>query len=71
MKNILITLFLLNINICVFAQRTNSRGEYLVKNIHWVNAFTQKEVGNKGDKWYHSPLRKTPVPPFLLRETRS
>lgn len=53
MKNILITLFLLNINICVFAQRTNSRGEYLVKNIHWVNAFTQKEVGNKGDKWYH------------------
>lgn len=48
MKNILITLFLLNINICVFAQRTNSRGEYLVKNIHWVNAFTQKEVGNKG-----------------------
>ena len=48
MKNILITLFLLNINICVYAQRTNSRGEYLVKSIHWVNAFTQKEVGDKG-----------------------
>lgn len=28
--------------------KTNSRGEYLVKSIHWVNAFTQKEVGNKG-----------------------
>ena len=53
MKNILTTLVLISINICVFAQKTNSRGEYLVKSIHWVNAFTQKEVGNKGDKWYH------------------
>ncbi|MFK1725740.1 hypothetical protein [Bacteroides thetaiotaomicron] len=53
MKNILTTLVLISINICVFAQRTNNRGEYLVKSIHWVNAFTQKEVGNKGDKWYH------------------
>lgn len=48
MKNILTTLVLISINICVFAQKTNSRGEYLVKSIHWVNAFTQKEVGNKG-----------------------
>ena len=53
MKNILTTLVLISINICVFAQKTNSRGEHLVKSIHWVNAFTQKEVGNKGDKWYH------------------
>ena len=53
MKNILTTLVLISINICAFAQKTNNRGEYLVKSIHWVNAFTQKEVGNKGDKWYH------------------
>ena len=44
MKNILTTLVLISINICVFAQKTNNRGEYLVKSIHWVNAFTQKEV---------------------------
>lgn len=31
MKNILITIILISINVCVFAQRMNSRGEYMVK----------------------------------------
>ena len=31
MKNILITLVLINVSVCVFAQRTNNRGEYMVK----------------------------------------
>ena len=53
MKNILVTIILTSVSVCVFAQRTNNKGEYMVKSIHWVNAFTQKEVGNKGDKWYH------------------
>ena len=35
MKNILITLFLLNINISVFAQRTNAHGQYMVKTATW------------------------------------
>lgn len=48
MKNILVTIILTSVSVCVFAQRTNNKGEYMVKSIHWVNAFTQKEVGNKG-----------------------
>lgn len=35
MKNILITFFLLNINISVFAQRTNAHGQYMVKTATW------------------------------------
>jgi hypothetical protein len=53
MKNILVTIILTSVSVCVFAQKTNNKGGYMVKSIHWVNAFTQKEVGNKGDKWYH------------------
>ena len=53
MRNILVTIIIISGSVCAFAQKTNNRGEYLVKSIHWVNAFTQKEVGNKGDKWYH------------------
>lgn len=53
MKNILVIIILTSVSVCVFAQKTNNKGEYMVKSIHWVNAFTQKEVGNKGDKWYH------------------
>ena len=45
MKNILVTIILTSVSVCVFAQKTNNRGEYMVKSIHWVNAFTQKEVG--------------------------
>lgn len=48
MKNILVTIILTSVSVCVFAQKTNNKGEYMVKSIHWVNAFTQKEVGNKG-----------------------
>ena len=49
MKNILTTLVLISINICVFAQKTNNRGEYLVKSIHWVNAFySKKRLATKG-----------------------
>ena len=53
MKRILLIVTVICISFSLFAQKTNNRGEYLVKSIHWVNAFTQKEVGNKGDKWYH------------------
>ena len=45
MKNILVTIILTSVSVCVFAQKTNNKGEYMVKSIHWVNAFTQKEVG--------------------------
>lgn len=53
MKRILLIVTVICISFSVFAQKTNNKGEYMVKSIHWVNAFTQKEAGNKGDKWYH------------------
>lgn len=53
MKRILLIVTVICISFSLFAQKTNNKGEYLVKSVHWVNAFTQKEVGNKGDKWYH------------------
>lgn len=48
MKRILLIVTVICISFSLFAQKTNNRGEYLVKSVHWVNAFTQKEVGNKG-----------------------
>lgn len=53
MKRIFLITMFVCVSFVVFAQRTNNRGEYLVKSVHWVNALTQKEIGNKGDKWYH------------------
>lgn len=53
MKRFLLLIILISLNMYSFAQRTNNRGEYLVKSVHWVNVLTQKSVGDKGDKWYY------------------
>ncbi len=54
MKNILTTLVLISINICVFAQKTNNRGGIFGEKAYiGLMLLLKKEVGNKGDKWYH------------------
>lgn len=48
MKNILVTIILTSVSVCVFAQKTNNKGEYMVKSYIGLMLLLKKRLATKG-----------------------